>query len=111
MQYRVPRHACDHPVTVFARGGKSAGRLVNISLSGARLAGVAGLRPGEVLRLDLGPDCQPRLAEVRWVNGACCGLHFAQPLDARALAVIRKAVAARAPPPAGTWNLNLRELR
>lgn len=111
MQYRVPRHACDHPVTVFDRAGKSAGRLVNISLTGARLAGVAGLRPGDVLRIDLGPDCQPRLAQVRWVNGSNCGLRFAHPLEARALAVIRKSVSAQAAPATGGWNLHLREMR
>ena len=99
MQYRSYRFPCDYPVVVHADAGRRRdARLTNISPEGARLTGLDELRPGATLRVEIGPCCQPRLAEVRWSRGGAIGLRFATPLGAREMAVIRKTGGHAGPP-------------
>ncbi|MCB1397493.1 MAG: PilZ domain-containing protein [Rhodobacter sp.] len=111
MKFREPRAPCNQPVTVFLGDRRLPGTVVNISPSGARLAQVPGLLPGDRLRLDPGPGCPLCEAEVRWTSGPHAGLRFAKPLDARSIAVVRKAGSGCGPQRAAGWNLSLRELR
>lgn len=90
MQYRAYRFPCDYPVIAHFDSGRCEGRLTNVSPEGARLSGGPDLRPGATLRIEIGPCCQPRLAEVRWARGGALGLRFATPLAIREMAVIRK---------------------
>ncbi|MCB1405643.1 MAG: PilZ domain-containing protein [Rhodobacteraceae bacterium] len=112
MRYREHRFPCDLPVEVVGPDGQVQACIVtNVSQWGVRLARFDAPQIGDTLRLRLGVGTQPREARVRWSAGAYCGLRFAQPLDARTIALARKSVShkARIKPPG--WNLQLRELR
>ena len=112
MRFREHRCPCDHPVAVaFPDGRRAEGAIINVSQGGARLARVDGLIPGMTLRLNLGPACAPCDAQVRWVHSGYAGLRFAQRLEPRAMAVVRKSVNHRTSGAAPSWNLHLQELR
>lgn len=111
MRYRSYRFPCEHPVVVGHHGERVPAQIINISAEGARLSGLAGLAPGEVLRVELGPLSPPHEAEVRWTRGTLAGLRFRKDLAPRDLAAIRRSVAGTASPRPGAWNLQLRELR
>ena len=112
MRFREHRCPCDHPVAVrYPDGRRAEGVLINVSQGGARLARVSGLTPGITLRLTLDPGGVPRDAQVRWVHSGYAGLRFAQRLDSRTMAIIRKSVSHPAARTAPAWNLHLRELR
>lgn len=111
MRHRSYRFPCEHPVVVGHHGERLPAQIINISPEGARLSGLGGLQPGEVLRVELGPACPVMEAEVRWTRANLAGLRFRQDLAPRQLAMIRRSVASAANPRAGAWNLQLRELR
>lgn len=111
MRYRSYRFACEHPVVVARHGERLPAQVINISTDGARISGLAGLAPGEILRIELGQGFLAREAEVRWARGTLAGLRLRQELDPREIALIRRSVATAPGARSGSWNLQLRELR
>jgi hypothetical protein len=111
MRYREHRDPCDQDVSVTLPDRTTRGVIVNVSAHGARLAGVTGLKVGYRLRIDPGPCCPIRDAEVRWARGDLVGLRFDTPLEPRTIAIIRKSGAHRGLARKAGWNLHLRELR
>ncbi len=89
MQFRPWRFPCNHPVTVYSGAGRGTAVIINISLEGARLAQGPSVVPGELVRVELGPGCVPREAEVQWTRAGKLGLRFTYPLGARDMAMIR----------------------
>lgn len=112
MRFREHRHPCDHPVRIGAGpGGTVAARLANVSTFGARIVQGPDLAPGTRLRLHLGAGQQPRDAEVRWARGGQLGVRFAQPLDSRCLATVRKSGAPSTRTLQLGWSSQLTEMR
>jgi hypothetical protein len=106
MRHREMRWPCDHPIVLKGNGWEAAGRIVNISTAGARVAVQPIPERGARLRIDLqGP---PLTGEVRWARSGLVGLRFDRLLLPRELALVRKAgMAARRPP---RRHLPLREM-
>lgn len=53
--------------------------LRDLSLSGARIEGIAGLRRDEAVSIGL-PSSKPRMAFVAWAREQSAGLEFAEPI-------------------------------
>ena len=97
MRFRDMRWPCEHPVLLLRGDRGLAGRILNISTGGARIAVGSALERGERLRLDLkGPA--PVTAEVRWVRAGLAGVRFDRVLTARELTLVRKAGGTRTGP-------------
>jgi methyl-accepting chemotaxis protein len=77
---RSARHAIDHPVVVSCGQDRHDGRMIDVSLTGTRIAGVPGLAAGARVTLDFGAG--PVAASVAWANESAAGLEFAQALAA-----------------------------
>lgn len=111
MRYRSYRFPCEHPVVIARGGERLPAQVVNISVEGARMSGLIGLVPGEILQIDFGQGFSPRRGEVRWTRGLLAGLRLHPELDPREIALIRRSVATAPGVRSGAWNLQLRELR
>jgi len=111
MQPRAYRYPCDHPVAVLSAQGRESAVVINISTEGARLARVAAHPEGDLLRVELTPGAEPRLAEVRWSRGRMIGLRFARPLAAVELAQVRKTPVGKTGPVWAQRHGGLREMR
>ncbi len=73
---RNARHAIDHPIAVSVGQHRQDSRMMDVSLTGARIAGVPGLAAGARITLDFGAG--PVAASVAWANKSAAGLEFAQ---------------------------------
>lgn len=112
MQYRLHRCPCDHPITLFARDGtRHSARAVNVSQLGLRVTRAPTMAAGDAVRVLLGAGQQPRDAQVRWASDRAMGLRFAQALDERTVALIRKSGGHRVHRPTTGWSAPLREMR
>ena len=76
---RDPRVAVLRTASIGSSSGVAAGRVRNLSRSGAMIECSGGFRPGEAIRLDLG-DGAPIGAVVRWSDQDRCGVAFDEPL-------------------------------
>lgn len=89
MKVRAQRWPSDYPARLLAPGRKFSGHVVNISMRGARIAGVgAGFVAGDPVMLDLGA-LRVR-ATVRWTRPGLVGLGFDQRIGPFDLALIRQ---------------------
>jgi len=91
MKYREYRYPCQHPVTVWLRDQAVRAVVVNLGQRGARLTKIADASCGDALRIDPGSGCPAQRAEIRWVDARHIGVRFDHPLDARSMAIMRKA--------------------
>lgn len=87
MKYREMRLPCDREVTLGTPHGTDRAMVRNVCSHGARLAGVEGLSPGDVVTLDL--HLTRAEARVAWVRTGLCGLRFTAPLGVAELDRIR----------------------
>jgi hypothetical protein len=106
MRYREPRFVSDVQVRVESFGVQHRARLVNISPSGARLAGLHTLARGQpVVIFHLTSQVHAR---VMWSNASQTGVAFTRQLSQAEVNAIRGVGDARA---AGAWSsMQLREL-
>jgi len=111
MRYREPRFPCALRVMALGERGRIFCEIINISRNGARIAGVSGLRLGEVLALELSPGVAPLRAEVRWLRDGMAGLRFAQALSPGAVARLRGMTQGIAPPAWAGHHAGVREMR
>lgn len=110
MRFRDHRWPCDYPAVLRLADGLLRTQIINISAGGARLKPVDWLAPGDSVGIDIAGKL--RHAEVRWRRGDTCGLRFAELLDARDMAQIRRTdLRVGQNNRGGSWNLHLRELR
>ena len=106
MRHRQPRFAADIEVRVECDGSLSRTRLVNVSPSGARLAGLGTLPPGELVVLSY-LNARVR-ARVVWSNERQMGVAFIRPLSQAEVNALRGTDSANA---AGSWSsMQFREL-
>lgn len=81
---RPPRYDCEVAASVSVKANRSVAEARDVSLLGARLAGLTDFRVNdEVLVTIFG--LQPRLAKVAWVNQDEVGVTFLKPLNFRDL--------------------------
>ena len=89
MRYREQRLPCDTPVRIVHGGAQAPARLVNVSPSGARLAGTGALpRNAAVALVYLGLRVD---ATVAWSTERETGLRFSGSITPADLAALRRA--------------------
>ncbi len=76
---RAQRVAFDIAVRYRQASRRSTVLLRNLTVEGARLEGVAGLRTGDVAMIQL-PTLAPKSAKVSWTRGDAAGFRFERPL-------------------------------
>lgn len=111
MKYRDHRVPCALRVTALAESGRIPCEIINVSQTGARLAGAGAVHRGEVLRLELNAGAEPLPAEVRWMRDGMAGLRFARPLSPGAVSRMRGMARGHAPPAWAGHHAGAREMR
>ena len=94
MQYRPHRYPTDCAVTVTHGGGNKPAKVIDVSRSGARIAGLDVLRRGDKIAIEILSQRLP--AVVLWSHGKLAGVTFRPMLSDHLVDVLRKRVDGRA---------------
>jgi methyl-accepting chemotaxis protein len=77
---RSVRYATDHAIVVIVGTDRHDSRMLDVSLTGSRIAAIPGIAAGARVALDFGTG--PVAAAVAWANKSAVGLEFVQALAA-----------------------------
>ncbi len=74
MQYRPHRYQTDFPIKLQTATGRQQGKVIDVNNTGARIEGLANLRRGDKVQLDI--LYQNADAVVQWISNGFVGITF-----------------------------------